>query len=127
MTVQALARVALIHPLGDMGDRQIQGLSTVIANEEWHIEADYHRGTIGDVTLYRNTCVHIKGAKATWEWYAAIPVANIKVYRLADAEQGPSVTPLVERASVPAAVASNAESKAKTQAPGTAASGSAAE
>jgi hypothetical protein len=66
-----------------MGDRTVQGITTLIANEEWQLDTDYHRGSIGDVIVFRNTNVHAKGVEPNWEWYAAIPTANIKAYRLA--------------------------------------------
>lgn len=80
-----LARVLFLHPLPDFGDRAHQGLSTVISNEEWHIETDLHHGRISDVVIYRNKNHHAMskpGVKADWEWYAGIPTANIKGYRL---------------------------------------------
>lgn len=61
-----------------------------IANDEWHIEADFHHGNVGDVTLYRNTNVHVRGTPSNWEWYAAIPTANIKSYRMAGVLPSPS-------------------------------------
>jgi hypothetical protein len=87
MTIQALDRVALVHPLPDMGNRDIQGITTLIANREWQMVADYQRGTLGDVTIFRNTNVFAKNddgsdKEPNWQWYAAVPTANIKSYRL---------------------------------------------
>lgn len=84
MTLIALARVNYVQAIGDVGDRTNLGMSTAISNEEWHIEAPYENGSIGDVRVYRNTSVHIKGATANWQWYTAIPTANIKAYSPAD-------------------------------------------
>lgn len=83
MTIVALERVLFVNPLGDMGDRNIQGQTTIISNEAWLLEADFHHGKIGDVVAYQNKNQHDKGAEPRWEWYAAIPTANIKQYRLA--------------------------------------------
>ncbi len=88
MATIALERVSLLNPLGDQGDRQIQGISTPIANDEWYLEADFHHGSIGDVTLFRNT-VYPRKEKPIWKWYAAIPTANIKSYRIAGKLPGP--------------------------------------
>lgn len=117
MATVALERVSLIHPLGDQGDRQVQGISTPISNEEWFIEADLHHGSIGDVTLYRNMTYPQK-IPPTWKWYAAIPTANIKSYRVAGELHGPGTIPSDEdepetEAEAPEtdAVASAADSK----------------
>jgi hypothetical protein len=82
MATAKLDRVSLVHPMGDMGDRQIQGISTFIAGSEWQMETDFHRGTIGDVSVYRNMSFPNAG-DPNWQWYAGIPTANIKTYRLA--------------------------------------------
>lgn len=114
MTTIALDRVSLVHPLGDMGDRSIQGISTVIASETWHIEADYHHGSVGDVTLYLNKNQHAKDALPHWEWYGAVPTANIKAYRLAGVLPSPAALPSVDgesqatdQTSLPAAAATS--------------------
>lgn len=83
MTIVALKRVNLVNPMGDVGDRLSLAMSTCIANDEWLIEANYHYGTLGDVTLYRNINHAMKGAEPDWRWYAGIPTANIKAYALA--------------------------------------------
>jgi hypothetical protein len=83
MATVKLERVSLVNPMGDMGDRTIQGISTFIVGDEWQLEADFHRGTIGDVSVYRNTA-YPKGSEPTWQWYAGIPTANIKTYRLSE-------------------------------------------
>jgi hypothetical protein len=90
MTIVALERIALINALGDMGDRQQQGLSTVIRGNEWHIEANYHNGALGDAIVYQNKNANVKGAEPNWKWYAAIPAANIKAYQLAGDAPSPS-------------------------------------
>lgn len=104
MSIVALARIALVNALPDFGDRNIQGLSTVIKNDEWHLETDFHHGSIGDVTLYHNKNFHVRGEAPRWEWYAAIPTANIKGYRL-EGEVPP-----------PSAMESDAESEAESPA-----------
>ncbi len=109
MTTVALDRVQLVHPLGDMGDRNIQGISTAIAGDSWYLEADYHHGSIGDVNLYINTSAHVKDSTPTWKWYAAIPTANIKAYRIANGDPTPQTW--VDPSAVP-----NGESKAATPA-----------
>lgn len=101
--IRALARVAFVNPLGDQGDRTVMLSTLCIANDEWHLEADFHHGNIGDVILYRNIDVNVKGAPANWQWYAAIPTANIKSYKLAGEMAPPSAV---------AVEASHAEQKA---------------
>lgn len=115
MTIIALERVALINPVPDMGDRNIQGISTPISNAEWLLEADFSNGSIGDVTLYRNTSVNTKGAEPTWEWFAGIPAANIKAYKLAGELPKPATVK-----------ASNGESQAKNPTAGAQGAGTAA-
>jgi hypothetical protein len=85
--IVTLARVALIHPLGDMGDRNIQGLSTLIASDEWHIEAFLRRdASVGDVRVYRNINSNInrrdRTTKPDWRFFTAVPTSNIKGYVL---------------------------------------------
>lgn len=64
-------------------DRYSTEISTcAIASDEWHLEANYHFGSIGDVSLYRNTNVRAPGSPPNWQWYGAIPTANIKSYSL---------------------------------------------
>ena len=53
-----------------------------------------HHGRIGDVQVYRNTNFPRK-EDANWQWYAAVPTANIKAYRLAEGPK-PSVQPKAE-------------------------------
>lgn len=113
-----LERVALVHPIPDMGDRTIQGVGTPIDGEEWRMEADYHRGNIGDVSVYRNTNVNTKGVDANWKWYTGIPTANIKAYRLLSPEAVLSETS--------GNASSNGESKAQNPPARTQASGPAA-
>lgn len=92
MTIVALERIALVNALGDMGDRQQQGLSTVIRGNHWHIEANYHHGAIGDANVYQNTNANTRDAEPNWKWYAAIPTANIKAYQLVDAPPPSALT-----------------------------------
>jgi hypothetical protein len=85
MATVALKRVNFVSPLGALGannDSSTMAMSTAIASAEWLIEADYHHGTVGDVSLYRNINLTIKDAKPEWQWYAGIPTANIKAYTL---------------------------------------------
>jgi hypothetical protein len=100
--ITALSRVSFVSPLGDQGDRNIILQTLCIANEEWHIEADVHHGQIGDVHLYRNKNHHTKNADAEWQWYAAVPTANIKSYGLAGEQPEAKLLP-------------NGESKAENQ------------
>lgn len=78
-----LDRVTLVHPMGDMGDRAIQGISTFIESDEWRMEANFHHGSVGDVSVFRNTSFP-SPVEPTWKWYAGVPTANIKTYRLAE-------------------------------------------
>ena len=92
MAIVALKRVNFVEPLGSLGnsnDSSTMAMSTAIASAEWLLEADFHHGTVGDVSLYRNINVLVKGAPTVWEWYAGIPTANIKAYTLID-PPGPS-------------------------------------
>ncbi len=84
MPIVSLARVNLSHPPGDLGDRLALAYTTFISGDEWHMEANFHYGTIGDVALYRNTNAHAKGSQPNWVWYGAIPTANIKGYILSN-------------------------------------------
>jgi hypothetical protein len=73
--------------------------SCAMASEEWHLEANYHFGSIGDVSLYRNTNANKRDADknplpANWQWYGAIPTANIKSYSLVE-PPAPQALPVV--------------------------------
>lgn len=81
MTIRALSHVYLENPIGH--DREHLSMSTIIASQEFHVEADYHNGRIGDVNIYINTNAHKPGEPANWQWYGGIPTANIKSYKLA--------------------------------------------
>ena len=80
--IVTLERVTLIHPLGDLGDRNIQGISTAIESNDWHIEAVMRDGEARDVLLYRNIVSHIKDAEPDWRYHCSIPTANIKAFKL---------------------------------------------
>lgn len=85
MPIVKLARVNLKDSVGDLGDRYNSGISSsAISNDEWHLEANYHFGTLGDVCMYRNANVNTKNAPPLWKWYGGIPTANIKSYSLAE-------------------------------------------
>lgn len=105
MPIVALNRVNCRDALGDLGDRYSSNIqSCVIANEEWHIEANYHFGSIGDVSVYRNMNANKKNLPDNWQWYGAIPTANIKSYSLMEpaAPQAlPTATPVEPQAAPP--------------------------
>jgi hypothetical protein len=82
MPIVALTRVNFANPPGDLGNRLTMAMSTCISNDEWHIEADYTNGAIGDVSLYRNTKATTPKEPPNWVWYGAIPTANIKGYTI---------------------------------------------
>lgn len=80
MAIVALSRVNLKDSIGDLGDRYNVAIqSCVIADSEWHIEGEYTNGTLGDVSIYRNVS---REESPNWQWYGAIPAANIKSYSL---------------------------------------------
>ncbi len=87
MAVTRLERVTLIHPIGDMGDRLVQGLSTLISSNEWHVEADFHQGNIKDVVAFHNRYHTRTEEPPRWELFCSIPAANIKAYKVEGSAQ----------------------------------------
>ncbi len=112
--ITTLERVSLIQPLGDMGDRNIQGISTAIKSDTWHLEADVSDNSIRDVQLFRNHNEHSKDLPADWRYHCTVPAANIKAYRLLTAPKPTQIAPLFK---YPPPAASIDEPQTSPQAP----------
>jgi hypothetical protein len=66
------------------------GMSTLIASEEWVIEADYAAGVLGDVRLYRNQDVADIDPKTNerrrGKYWGSVPAHRVKCYRFLHGE-----------------------------------------
>lgn len=95
-----LSVVALDTAINDPNDRTILAMSTLIATDEWLLEAPWNGHHVGDVQVYRNKNV-VNGKRLVdevevdgtiisspkpdaWYWWQAVPSGRIKSYRLAD-------------------------------------------
>ena len=75
-----LSTVLLINPV--QFDRHDMPLSTLIASDEWRIEADYGNGRLSDVQIFRNANYRDEDATPEWSLYGAVPVAGVRGYRV---------------------------------------------
>lgn len=92
MSVQPLRKASLVNPVSF--DRNSQGNSTVIANDEFYVEANITAGCISDVNIYINRN-HAAKTAPNWQWYGAVPAGNIKSYELMAPPSWPESMPRV--------------------------------
>lgn len=111
MSMINLKQVWLVNGIGPTRD---VALSSLIAGNEYLLEADLHHGQISDVTVFRNKAVLNPEATPVWEWFVGIPIGNIKAYTLA------GKTPQ------PTSMSMSGEQEAALKAPGPAKAGTAA-
>lgn len=83
--IRALASAALDAQARDPNDRMVLPMSTLIASEEWHLEAAWDGLEIGDVQVYRR-----KPGTTEWVWWGGVPRGKIVTYFWADDFPKPS-------------------------------------
>jgi hypothetical protein len=94
MTSILLSRVLLAEPISDPLDRSTMPMSTVIASEQWLIQATWDGSNIGDVHIFKNENTLPSGVRQEdsegvpmpylWTWWTGIPCGKIKQYFLLD-------------------------------------------
>jgi hypothetical protein len=106
MIHRRLSLVCLESPVNDPSDRSILPMSTLIASEQWLLEASWDGVAIGDVQIFRNANVGptgqpiVEGMGPEWEWWGAVPRGRVKSYRF---EDGAGIKPLTVKNAEPQA------------------------
>lgn len=111
MSMITLSQVWLVTAIGPTRG---QALSSLIAGNEFLLEADYHHGHLSDVVAYRNENSGHPDMAPEWKWFVGIPIANVKAYTIAG------------ELPQPASLSGSGKQEASLKAPGPAKAGTAA-